>query len=377
MFTERTSVGLDVHARSITAAAIDTDTDEITRRKMMTADHFLEVLAFLASLAGPVAVVYEAGPTGYGLARTLREHGYRCEVAAPSRLPRKPGDRRKTDPRDALKLANALRADQVTSVVVPSIEREDARDLTRTFEDSRVELMAARHRLSKMLLRRGLVYYDGKTWTGAHDRWLRAQRGLLSGYGTLASFDDYYETVVVQTARRKRLEKMIIEYAADSEFTVMTRRLACLKGISTVSAFALTVEIGDWDRFTGASIGAYLGLAAGERSSGASIVRGPITKDGNTHARRLLTEAAWHHTPNYRAGTVLRRRWEDVDDPAVAVRAHAGNRRLSARRSRLLDRGLDARKVNTAIARELAGWCWSLAVLGHAVDDQEAAQVTC
>lgn len=144
MFTERTSVGLDVHARSVVGAAIDTVAGQVSRRTMAPALAFAEVLEWLASLAGPVAVVYEAGPTGYGLARVLRERGIRCEVAAASRLPRQPGDRRKNDRRDALKLANALRADQVVGVEVPSVVREDARDLVRTADDARIELMAAR-----------------------------------------------------------------------------------------------------------------------------------------------------------------------------------------------------------------------------------------
>ena len=160
-----------------------------------------------------------------------------------------------------------------------------------------------------MLLRHGLVYYGGNAWTSTHERWLRAQRAELSGPGTLAAFDDYYQTVLMQTARRDRLDKQIAVLAADSEFTTITRRLACLRGIKTLTGFALAVEIGDWDRFTGASIGAYLGLVPSENSSGATVARGPITRDGNTHARRLLTEAAWHHTPNYRAGVTLQQRW--------------------------------------------------------------------
>ncbi len=362
MFTERTSVGLDVHARSIAAAAIDTKTGELTRARLAPKAEI--VVDWVAGLAGPVAVTYEAGPTGYWLSRALTAAGWRCEIAAPSRLPVASGDRVKTDRRDALKLAEALRADQVTSIAVPTPAREDARDLTRARNDARLELMAARHRISKMLLRRGIVYYGGNTWTAKHDRWLRAQRPGVERPGARATFDDYYENVMAITARRDRLNQAIVAMAADSqEFSDITRRLACLKGINTLTAFCLTVEIGDWHRFTGASLGAYLGLTPAEYSSGEHTVRGPITKAGNTHARRLLIEAAWHHTPGYRPSTVLRARWDREPDPAIRSRADAGNRRLARRRARLTARGKDARTINTAIARELAGWCWSLATM--------------
>ena len=167
---------------------------------------------------------------------------------------------------------------------------------------------------------------------------------------------------VLATARRARLDEKITALAADSEFGPLTRRLACLRGISTLTGFALAVEIGDWDRFTGASIGAYLGLVPSEYSSGTSRAQGAITKTGNTHVRRLLVEAAWHHRSTYRPGAVLRHRWDQA--PAAArARAHAGNQRLHARWVGLNLRKKPAVIANVAVARELAGWCWSLAVL--------------
>src|SRR5829696_8538724 len=150
--------------------------------------------------------------------------------------------------------------------------------------------MRARHRVSKLLLRHRIVYAGGKAWTELHDRWLRQQR--LDSAATQAAFDDAYETVVLATARRARLDEKITTLAVDSEFTPLARRLACLRGIATLTGFALAVEIGDWQRFTGASIGAYLGLVPSEHSSGQSRSQGAITKTGNTHARRLLVEAA-------------------------------------------------------------------------------------
>jgi transposase len=307
-----------------------------------------------------VAVTYEAGPTGFGLYRALTAAGIRCEVAAPSKLQRPAGDRVKTDPKDALHLARLLRLDEITAVAVPTVAQETARDLARAREDARGDLMRARHRLSKLLLRQGIVYSGGRSWTGKHDAWLRAQRFAVPL--TQYTFDSDYDTVLATTARRDRLDAHIAAIAADSEFTAIVRRLGCLRGISTLTGFALAVEIGDWTRFTGESIGSFVGLVPSEHSSGQSRSQGPITKAGNTHARRLLVEAAWHHQSRYRPGNTMQQRW-DLATPAARARGDAGNRRLHARWTRFLDRKKKPVIANTAIARELAGWCWSLAVL--------------
>jgi transposase len=359
VFCERTSVGLDVHARSVVAAAIDRQTGEVFKVRL-TPSH-AEVLDWIAKLPGPCAVVYESGPTGFGLARALMAAGWRCEVAASSKLHRPAGDRVKTDARDALHLARLLRLDEVVPVRVPTRAEEAARDLVRAREASRQDLMRARHRVSKLLLRHGIVYSGGKAWTGLHERWLRQQR--FDSMPTQAAFDDAYETVVLATARRARLDEKITALAGDSEFTALTRRLSCLRGIATLTGFALAVEIGDWQRFTGSSIGAYLGLVPSEHSSGQSRSQGGITKTGNTHARRLLVEAAWHHRSTYRGpGVVLQRRWDQA--PAAArTRGHTGNQRLHARWVNLNLRKKRPVIANVAVARELAGWCWSLAVL--------------
>jgi transposase len=349
---------LDVHARSVAGAAIDGETGEIFRARL-TPSHE-EVIDWVRGLPGPSAAVYEAGPTGFGLYRALSGAGIRCEVAASSKLQRPGGDRVKTDARDAMHLARLVRLDEVVSVRVPTETQEAARDLVRAREASRSDLMRARHRLSKLLLRHGIVYAGGKAWTAAHDAWLLRQHFDLAG--TQAAFEDAYETVALAGGRRDRLDEKITVMAADCEFTSMVHRLACLRGISTLTAFALAVEVGDWDRFTGASIGAYLGLVPSEHSSGQSRSRGPITKTGNTHARRLLVEAAWHHRKPYRPGVILRRRWDQAS-PAARVRAHAGNQRLHTRWMNYAERNKRPVIANVAVARELAGWCWSLAIL--------------
>ncbi len=358
MFSERTSVGLDVHARSVSAAAIDCHSGELIKARLSPA--YKDVLGWVAKLPGPCAVVYEAGPTGFGLARALSAAGIRCEVAASSKLHRPPGDRVKTDARDALLLARLLRLDEIVSVRVPSAGQEAARDLVRAREASRSDLMRARHRLSKLLLRQGIVYTDGKAWTQLHERWLGRQRFELAG--TQAAFDDAYETVVLADARRDRLDEKITAMAGDCEFTPLARRLACLRGISTLTSFALAVKIGDWNRFTGSSIGAYLGLVPSEHSSGQSRAQGAITKTGNTHVRRLLVEAAWHHRTPYRPSPVLQRRW-DLAPAAARARAHVGNQRLHQRWVTYNLRKKRPVIANVAVARELAGWCWSLAVI--------------
>jgi transposase len=352
-------VGLDVHARSVVASAVDGATGEITERRLTPAHD--DVAAWINGLPKPVKVTYEAGPTGFGLARFLGAAGIDVQVAAPSKLLRPSGDRVKTDTRDARHLARLLHAGQIVAVSVPDEATEAARDLVRAREDARGDLMSARHRVSKLLLRQGIVYSGGKAWTGVHDAWLRSQR--FDSAALRLTYDTAYETMLAAVDRRDRLDRAIAAMAAGSTFTPVVRRLGCLRGVSTLTGFALAVEIGDWTRLTGRSIGAYLGLVPTESSSGASRSQGGITKTGNAHARRLLIEAAWHHRPAYRApGVDLRRRWE-LASPAARDRGRRANRRLQTRWARFDARGKRLVVANAAIARELAGWCWSLAIL--------------
>jgi transposase len=341
---------------------LDGRTGQLFERRLCP-DH-AEIMSWVGSLPGPVAVTYEAGPTGFGLARFLTAQGIDCVVAAPSMLQRPAGERVKTDVRDARHLARLLHLGEITAVAVPSVEQETARDLVRAREDVRGDLMSARHRLSKLLLRHGIVYYGGKPWTGRHELWLRAQRAgsVFTAPALAMAFDVAFDTVLATVARRDRLDAAITTMAAASSVTPVVTRLACLRGVATLTAFGLAVEIGDWHRLTGRSIGAYLGLVPTESSSGGSRSQGSITKTGNAHARRLLIEAAWHHRKPLRPTLALHRR-QDAAGPLARDRAQRANRRLHTRWV-----GFDARHkqpmvANTAIARELAGWCWSLAVL--------------
>ena len=358
VLSQRTSVGLDVHARSVVGCGLDGVTGELFERRL-TPDH-REILEWIGQLPRPVGVTYEAGPTGFGLARALEAAGIVCVVAAPSKLIRPPGDRVKTDARDAVLLARLLHLGEITAVTVPSVIQESARDLVRAREDCRADLMRTRHRLSKLLLRQGIVYYGGKPWTGTHERWLRQQ--CFDAYGQRLAYEEAFDAMLVTRDRRDRLDAAITTMAATSEFSAVVTRLGCLRGVSTLTGFALATEIGDWRRFTGRTIGAYLGLVPTESSSGATRIQGGLTKTGNGHARRLLVEAAWHHRKPYRPSVLLRRRWAAAS-PAARARGQQANRRLHARWDRFEDRKKRPVVANAAIARELAGWCWSLAVL--------------
>ena len=363
MFSERTTVGLDVHARSVVAEAVDWDTGQVFSAQLVP-DHAV-VLDWVGTLPGPVAVTYEAGPTGFGLARAFTGAGVRCVVVAPSKLERPPGDRVKTDRRDARRLSRLLHIGEVPGVRVPLVVEEDARDLVRAREDTRQDLMRARHRLSKLLLRQGIVYSGGKAWTQQHEQWLRAQRRQWPGGhpGTCAAFDEYHDAVLTVAARRERLDAAIGVTAADPRWSPVVSRLCAVRGIATLTGLGLAVEVGDWTRFNGASIGAYLGLVPSESSSGASRTQGPITKTGNTHARRLLVEAAWQHQKRLGPPAKPLATRRAAVSPAVRARAVAADRRLHQRWKDLQTRKKRPTVIAVAIARELAGWCWSLAIM--------------
>lgn len=359
MSVERMHVGFDVHAHAVVAAAPDAETGELIRRRL--GPNPSEVLAWPRSLPGPVAAAYEAGPTGFTLARALRAGGVRREVLAPSKLQRPVGERVKTDARDALHIAKLLRLDEIVTVRVPSESQEAARDLVRAREDARRDPMSARHRLGKLLLRHGVTYPGKTAWTQAHHDWLRQQR--FGVHGLQAAFDAAHEAVIAIEDRRDRLDHAIHAMATDSEFTSVAQRLACLRGVSILTAFALAVEIGDWTRLDGRRIGSYLGLVPTETSTGQSRSQGGLTRTGNAHARRLLVEAAWHHRPRYTpTSPTLRARWA-LASPEARARAHQGNLRLHRRWRSFEARGKRRVVANAAIARELAGWCWSLAVM--------------
>jgi transposase len=348
---------LDVHARKVVAGVLDAGSGELSTLRVPAGRE--QTLAWLRTLPAPVRVAYEAGPTGYGLARACAAEGIVCTVAAPSRINRAAADRVKTDRRDAERLARLLRLGELVAVRVPEPHEEAARDLVRARDDVRADLMRARHRLSKLLLRHGLVY-DAKAWTLAHDAWLRRQQ--FASRPLSLAFDECYGAVMQVKARRDALDDAIAELAAEPPFAEVVGRLCCLRGVSTLTALGLTVELGDWTRFRPQSLGPFLGLTPSEDSSGERRRLGGITKTGNTHARRLLVEAAWHQRRPPRPSTTLERR-RHGQPAAVRARADQSARRLHARWHALESRGKRRTIVAVAVARELAAHCWALATM--------------
>jgi transposase len=355
--SEPTFIGLDVHARSVVAGILDGTSGEL--RSCAAPAATAELVAWLHAQGRSVSVAYEAGPTGYGLARACAAARIPCLVAAPSKIAKAPGERVKTDRRDALRLAKLLRLGELTAVRVPSPSEEAARDLVRAREDARCDLMRARQRLSKLLLRQGLVW-EGSAWTAAHRRWLAAQR--FPEHALQLVFEENLAALLAVEARRDALDAAITREAASAPWAGVVGRLSCLRGIATLTAFGLAVEIGEWERFDGRSIGAYLGLVPSESSSGERTQRGAITKTGNGHARRLLVEAAWHQRRRLQPSRPLERRREG-QAPLVRERAMLAERRLHRRWRNFDARGKRPTVAAVAVARELAGWCWSLALM--------------
>jgi transposase len=353
-------VGLDVHAHESTIAIFDQATGELTTKRVVGRPH--ELLPVLRAVPRPARAVYEAGPTGYGLARRARAEGVELVVCAPGRTDRAPSDRVKTDKRDAIRLARRLAAGELTAVTVPSVEREQLRDLVRCREDIRADLMRARHRLGKFLLRRE-IYYEGpgEAWSRRHRAWLASLR--FQDRASQLTIADYLHAHDVLIARRDRIEAELATLADESPCKDAVARLRCLRGIDTLSALGLCAEIGEWDRFEHPdSLACYLGIVPSEHTTGQQRRQGAITKAGSTHARRLLIEAAHHYQrhPGISANLERRQRGQSAEIINIAWRAQ---RRLNARWRQLKH----ARKkpngvVAVAIARELAGFCWEIAL---------------
>ena len=354
----RSWVGLDVHARSVLAVTLDAESGEL--RSCRLAAETVKVVGFCAGLPGPTRAAYEAGPTGYGLARALGAAGIGCVVAAPGKIERPAQDKVKTDQRDAERVLRLLMIDALHAVRVPTVEEEALRDLVRAREDLRVDLMRARQRLSKLLLRHGIVYADtSSTWTARHRGWLRAQD---LGGGAQATLLDYLGAVDTLELRRGQLEATIAELVPSSSYAQTVARLRCLRGIDTLSAVGLAAEIGDFYRFERpGQLMSYLGLVPSENTSGETRRQGKITKTGSRHARRLLVEAAWHYRKTPARGVTLQRRQDGQPATIVAISWQAQRRLHGVWRRLAEERGKRRTIVAVAVARELAGFCWALA----------------
>lgn len=305
---------------------------------------------------GAVQCCYEAGPFGYALQRQLTRGRVTCQVIAPTLIPRKPGDRIKTDRRDARKLAELLRAGLLTAVQPPTPTEEAARDLVRARDDAREDRQRCRHRLSKLILRRGL-HYAGRAWTVAHRTWLRSLTWTHPAEQHVV--EDYLLALDQVEARLDELDARLVELAQTALYREPVGWLRCFRGIDTLTAISILAELHDFRRFVSPrALMAYLGLVPGEHSSGERTRRGPITKTGNTLVRRLLIEAAWHYQHRAGVGLALKRRREGQAARVVAV-ADKAQQRLCRRFRRLTAAHKPAPKVAVAVARELAGFLWA------------------
>jgi transposase len=352
----RTLVGLDVHATKVVAAVLDAETGEL--QWFRVSGEIGEAAALCAALPRPVRATYEAGPTGYGLARELERRGVQCVVAAPSKIPRASGERVKTDRRDAEHLVRLLLAGQLHAVRVPGAEEEALRDLVRAREAVRVDLMRCRHRLSKLLLRRGIRFDDGRAWTERHRAWLAGVD--LGHHAAQATLLDAIGAVDALVHRRDQLEREILARLDDSPWRTQIARLRCLRGIDTLTAAGLCAEIGDFERFAGAEqLMNYVGLVPSESTSGEQRRLGAITKTGSGHARRLLVEAAWHYRKRPAISKALAGRQDGQPAHAVAI-AWSAQQRLHRTWQRLEQRAKRRTIIAVATARELAGFCWAI-----------------
>jgi transposase len=353
-------IGLDVHKRDIRVFALlpgrKRGIEETLPHEPRTVARWAK--RWLREAPGRVVCAYEAGPTGYALQRQLEGLGIECQGVAPALIPRKPGDRIKTDRRDAQKLGEFLKGGLLTPVHAPSEEEESARDLCRAREDLKADQLRGRHRVTKFLLRRGVRYTAGrKHWTAAYGVWLRQQ--TFPHAAAQAALDDDRLHLEQLDSRLQSLDEKIRALSETEAYRVAVGALRCFRGIDTLTARVLVTELHGIARFgTAAELMAYLGRVPSEHSSGERQRRGGITKAGNGHARKVLIESAWHarHAPRVSRTLAARRLGQPGEAIAIADRAM---QRLHRRYWHLLQSGKAPSKVVPAIARELAGFVWA------------------
>jgi transposase len=353
-----TIIAFDQHAAT-TVAAVLLPGQRTPALHSLTSDS-PTILRFVRRLRrqGPVTCCYEAGPCGFELQRALSAQGMACDVIAPALIPRRAGDRIKTDRRDAGHLAVLYRAGALTAIHIPTDQEEAARDLLRCREDIRADLLRARHRLSKFLLRHGRRFTaTRKAWSKRHDAWLRAQTWSLPALDQ--THRTYLRTVDEAIARLQAVEQDLRALLTLEPLRPRVQRLRCFRGIDDLTALTIAAELGDPRRFaTAPRLMAFVGLIPSEHSSGTKTARGAITKTGNAHLRRVLVEAAWHYRHHPFVGRALKQRQDRA--PATAV-AHAwtAQQRLYRRYQRLVARGKPKQHIVTAVARELTGFVWA------------------
>jgi transposase len=360
MEANRLIVGMDVHKKSIAVAVLKPE--EGARLENWTiANEPPEITRLVEGLAaiGSPQFCYEAGPCGYPVQRQITALGWPCAVIAPGMTPIRPGDRVKTDRRDAEKLARLFRAGELTVIHVPTQAEEAVRDLIRAREDALIDKLRARHRLMKFLLRQGRVYRETKSWGVAHRKWLDAQ--TFEFPASQMTLETYRQTLSEMESRLETLDQRIEVLAEAEPYKTPVRYLRCLKGVDTLSAMTLVAEIQDFDRFKRATgFMGFTGLVSSEHSSGSRVFRGSITKVGNAHVRRILIEAAWHYRRPYTLCQALADRRRGCPPEVVSI-AHRAEERLRRKYWRLVQRGKATQTAVVACARELAGFIWAIA----------------
>jgi transposase len=355
-----TFVGLDVHKDS-TAIGVAEAGREAPRFVGTVGADVAQLLKALRSIgkAERMLVVYEAGPCGYVLKRQLDARGYACEVVAPGKMARRPGERIKTDRRDALSLTRLARSGDLASVVVPDERDEAIRDLSRAREDAVTTRLKARHQLKALLLRHGHRYSGKKSWTLAHERYLAAVSFAHPAQNI--AFAEYRQAVREAHERVERLTEALRSLTEHWRMKAVVQALMSLRGIDFVAAVTLVAEIGDFTRFGHPrELMGFVGLVPSEYSTGDTRRQGPITKTGNTHARRMLVEAAWNYRFPARISRLLQVRQEHQPKTVRAISWRA-QLRLTHRYRRLSSRQLHPNKICVALARELVGFVWDIA----------------
>ena len=353
-----TYVGIDAHQKDLfVAMLIGTQAAPVTWTVPNEPKAVRRLVRKLEREApGAVRVFYEAGPCGYALQRQVTTSRVRCDVIAPALIPRKSGDRVKTNRRDARKLAELGRAGLLTTVQPPTPEDEAVRDLARARDDAREDLQRCRHRLGKLLLRRGL-HFSGRNWTRAHRQWIDGLTWTQAA--ERAVVDDYRLAIDHTEARLLELDARLAEIAEHEPYREPVGWLRCFRGIETLTAMLILAELHDFRRFASApALMAYLGLVPGEDSSGEKHRRGRITRTGNALVRRLLVETAWHYQHRPGIGVALRRRRNGQPARVIAI-AEKAQQRLCRRFRKLAAEHKPAPKIAVAIARELAGFVWA------------------
>lgn len=350
-------LAMDVHKNTISVAVLEPGSTSPVVDKISSDDEMVRRLVARFPDPRRVWACYEAGPTGYELSRVLRSAGMRCEVIAPSLIPSRPGDRVKTDTRDARNLALLFRAGQLSPVRVPTVAEEAVRDLCRARADMVEDQTRSRHRLGKFLLRHGRVWRDGDNWTLKHEAWIRSQR--FEDPALRATFGHYQATLSAREAAVEAIDADLAQWFIRPPFADPVARLAAYRGITQLGALTLASEVCDWRRFPTASMFmGFSGLVPSEHSSGQRTSRGGITHAGNTHLRTQLVESAWAYKSRPAAGATLQKRQEGLD-PEVVARAWGAQLRLCGKFRRLDERKGNRKVVVTAVARELAGFVWA------------------